>query len=245
MTAVFDKDPLRIGVSYFHYDVEKYPFAQLVEDLFGCELTELHTLRSSHSSDLHTNDNDDQTFYHQKFYKRLDEGWPEFTEAYDNFIRDVVCPLFGVEEIIAQQGPSFRVQLPNNIAVGGNEGDTAEHYGWHRDSDVNYNHPKSERNFLVPLTAAGDNASVWIEHYEGSDTFSPARMRVGEFFRFNGATCKHGNKPNTTGKTRVSFDFRVVLPHEYDPTFENKSKSGKQRFVVGGYYKELKRSKHD
>ena len=240
MTLKYNDDPLRNGITYYHYDVEKYPFAKLVEELFESELTELHTLKKTTSSELHTNDNDDQTFFHDKFYSRLDSGWPEFTEAFDSFVKDIICPVLGVKEIIVQKGPSFRVQLPNNIAVGGNEGDLPEKYGWHRDSDVNYNHPKSERNFLVPLTPAGDTASVWIEHYEGSNTFSPAIMRVGEFFRFNGATCVHGNKPNETGKTRVSFDFRVVLPDEYDPTFENKSKSGKQRFVIGGYYKRVK-----
>jgi hypothetical protein len=238
-------DPTRQGVTYFEYDRKKYPFIELVEELFGVPLRDLHLsteLQTKPQAELHTNDDDDKTFFHRKFYNRLDEGWLEFTDAYDNFIKDVICPMFGVDEIIVQQGPSFRVQLPDNIAVGGNDGDDPEQYGWHRDSDDNYNHPTSERNFIVPLTEADDTASVWIETEGGSNEFTAARMRPGEFFRFNGATCKHGNKPNATGKSRLSFDFRVVLPEEYDPNFHKKSKSGNKKFVIGGYYKKLSRN---
>ena len=34
--------------------------------------------------------------------------------------------IYNVNELIYQSKPTFRVQLPNNIAVGGNKNDSAE-----------------------------------------------------------------------------------------------------------------------
>ena len=70
--------------------------------------------------------------------------------------------------------------------------------------------------------------------------FYPAEMNVGEFFMFKGGECTHGNKPNATGKSRVSLDFRVILPKDYDDRYEKRSARSEKRFVVGSYYKRLK-----
>ena len=64
-------------------------------------------------------------------------------------------------------------------------------------------------------------------------------MRVGEFFQFRGGECIHGNKPNKTGKSRVSLDFRVVLKSDYNKDYEKISKLSSKKFVIGGYYNEL------
>ena len=64
-------------------------------------------------------------------------------------------------------------------------------------------------------------------------------MNVGEVFNFNGGQCKHGNKPNITGLSRVSFDFRIVLPDEYDESYGKSSKISTKKFIIGGYYDKL------
>jgi hypothetical protein len=228
-------------VKYYDYDVDKYPFVELVETLFDVnDLTEVHTeLDGEITDELFTNENDDATLFHDKFYKKLNSGWDEFEKAYVDFVKKVMVDVFGENSIIYQSTPTFRVQLPNNIAVGGNEKDSPERYGWHKDTDTEYNHPPFEKNFIVPLTTSKDTASIYIETHPKSGEFESANMKVGEYFQFRGGECIHGNKRNTTGKSRVSIDFRLVLKDEYDEEFSKSSKLSGKKFVVGGYYKEI------
>jgi hypothetical protein len=225
-------------VKYYNYDIKKYPFVKMVTDLFNVnELNEIHMLSSNKIIDkLFTNENDDTTLYHDKFYKKLNNGWDEFEKVYINFIKEIATEIFHENCIIYQSKPTFRVQLPNNIAVGGNKNDPPERYGWHRDTDVGYDHPPFEKNFIIPLTNSNNDASVYIETYPGSDKFEPAIMKVGEFFQFKGGECIHGNKPNTTNKSRVSLDFRLILKNEYDKSYIKSSKLSSKKFVMGGYY---------
>lgn len=231
----------KYDVRYFSYDVERYPFIELVENLFGVsDLSEIHsTLDAPVTTELFTNENDDVTALHNKFYSKLNSGWDAFDQAYLSFVEMVMKEVFGVDSIIYQASPTFRVQLPNNIAVGGNERDAPERYGWHKDTDKEYNHPPFEKNFIVPLTNANDTASVYIETSPGSNEFNPADMRVGEYFQFAGGECLHGNKPNITGKSRVSIDFRLVLKEDYIENYARTSKLSEKKFVVGGYYREI------
>ena len=229
------------GVKYFKYSERDYQFVNIVESLFGVsDLSRIHEINPhSEATSLFTNENDDQTFFHNKFYKKLNDGWPDLELAYRQFIKNFVANILDVNEIIFQSKPTFRVQLPNNIAVGGNAGDKDDQYGWHRDSDPEYNHPLNEKNFIVPLTNSADSASVFIETHPYTEIFKPAIMNVGEVFNFNGGQCKHGNKPNSTGLSRVSFDFRVVLPDDYDESYSKSSKISTKKFTIGGYYDKL------
>lgn len=229
-------------VKYFKYDVDKFPFIDLVKKLFDVnDLSEVHNLFSQdvNNDKLFSNEDDDATKFHDKFYKKLNSGWDEFNEVYENFVRMVMVDVFGENSIIYQASPTFRVQLPNNIAVGGNEKDSAERYGWHKDTDSQYNHPPFEKNFIIPLTNSKDTASVYIETYPDSDQFEPAVMKAGEYFQFSGGECVHGNKKNITGKSRVSLDFRIVLKNEYNAEYSKSSKLKSKKFAVGGYYREI------
>ena len=49
-------------------------------------------------------------------------------------------------------------------------------------------------------------------------------MKAGEFARFNGASLQHGAKVNTTGKTRVSFDFRIIPSAQMPGTITDTSR---------------------
>lgn len=229
------------GVKYYSYDTKIYPFQKLVANLFTIDdLTEVHKkLQENYDQILFTNEQDDRTNLHQTFYSKLNAGWKEFEETYKNFILNEVREVFQTEQIIYQTKPTFRVQLPGNIAVGGNENDSKEKYGWHKDTDENYNHPNFEKNFIIPLTRARETASVFIETSPQSDEFKPAIMNVGEFFQFNGGSCIHGNKKNITGKSRVSLDFRIVLPQDYNKQYSGSSKLSKKKFIIGHYYSKI------
>ena len=229
-------------LEYFEYDTEKYNFVDLLKGLFKTDdLRKLHEkINSLEYLSIFTNNNDDQTIFHKKFYERLNSEWIEFSSTYSTFIREVVSEKLNEKEFIYQRSPTFRVQLPNNIAVGGQEGkEYEEKYGWHKDSDPEYNHPPGEKNFIIPLTYARDTASVFIETYPESNKFSSAKMNVGEFFRFNGSECIHGNKKNITNFTRVSLDFRVILLKDYNEEYAKQSKLSTKKFRIGEYYEKI------
>lgn len=224
-------------VGYYKYDIEVFDFVKQIENLFGItKLDNIHTISNISNDSLFSNENDDSTKFHSIFYNKLNKGWPEFMEVYKNFIKDVIMKVYNVDTLIYQTTPTFRVQLPNNIAVGGNENDPPEKYGWHKDSDPKYNHPLTEKNFIIPLTTSRDTASLYVETFPQSNKFSPLKMNVGEVINFCGAECIHGNKPNITGKSRVSFDFRVMLEKDYDVNYAKNSKLSNKKFIIGDYY---------
>ena len=83
---------------------------------------------------------------------------------------------------------------------------------------------------------------MWIESEPFKLDFKPLEGDYGNFWTNEGNICIHGNKPNLTNITRMSFDFRVIPLSKYDPEYGKgvESLSNANKFVVGSYYKELK-----
>ena len=213
-------------IEYYKYDTEKYPFIGLFKELFGREdLQKLHENSFKEYNFFTEPGNDSDTEFHKIFYDRMRSGWPQFIEAYQLFVKDFVAPKIGAsDKIIYQKWPSFRVQLPDNVAVG----------GWHRDSD--YNHPKGEMNFIIAITDMYESNPTIAESEPGKMDFRQLELSPGDAVKFDGNRCTHGNLPNRTGVTRISFDFRVMLPKDYDQNHELESLSKGNKFLIGHYY---------
>ncbi len=167
---------------------------------------------------------DSSTVFHKKFYDRYREGWPEFEQYYLDYISQYVAPRFP-HGFLYQAFPTFRVHLPNNVAVG----------AFHTDAE--FGHPKGEINFIVPLTNSKDTASVWVESAPGKEDYKPLMLKVGQLVSFCGNLLRHGNKVNQTGRTRVSIDFRILPLEMYDENNGGESITQKTKFVIGEYYK--------
>ncbi len=213
----------------YKYNQSKYPFGQLVSSLFEVPEHEMDNLHKRLPENiqyeaLFTQQTDSSTWFHKKFYEKLNSGWPEFIDTYRNLVREVVQPIMETEELIFQKTPTFRVHLPGNLAVG----------AFHKDSG--YNHQPNEINFIIPLTEAFESNTMIVESEPGKMDFHQVEMHPGELLRFHGSQCTHGSLPNKTGKSRVSLDFRVLRPEEYDPEFDKKSMTKGIKFIVGGYY---------
>ena len=173
------------------YDVGQYPFAALCERYLG----DLTALRDDSLGRLQVGK--ERTAYHDQLYGI---GGP-FLAVYRAFVRELLgedAPAYLYQAI-----PSFRVHLPGNVATG----------NFHRDRD--FNHPKKELNFLVPLTPMASTASIWVETEPGANDCQSVTMEVGQYLRFHGAVLLHGSKPNETGQSRVSFDFRILPKAAY------------------------------
>lgn len=198
------------------YDTTLYPFRDLVTDLFDAgpleDLADASVPRLTRQTDQSL---EWQRIFYRDFKLRV---WA----CYFNFVTEVIRPWFE-EAIVYQAVPTFRVQLRENLAVG----------EWHRDAA--YGHALHELNFWLPLTDAWGSNSVWIEN---GSTFEAATVLQGQLAVFEGARRLHGNVPNVTGQTRVSFDFRAY-PRRLHTDRDVPAINGKRRFVLGDYWAEL------
>lgn len=214
---------------YFNYDIKKYDFVSLFQKLFETkELQMIHKSSKEDYSFFSEPGKDSDTIFHKKFYDKMRSGWPEFLDTYKSFIKEVILPLAEINEpIIYQKWPSFRVHLPDNVAVG----------GWHKDSD--YNHPPGEINFIVAITPMFESNSTISESIPGKMDFRQFTLNPGQIVMFDGNQCIHGNLPNKTGVTRISFDLRILKKKDYNENHTLKSLSKGNKFLVGHYYEEL------
>lgn len=214
------------------YNYDNYNFNRMIADLFAVDtLTKLHLLESDLCDvGLLEQSNEAETFFHNKFYDKLREGWPEIEKTYEDFVLNEVSPLFK-EDFLYQQFPSFRIQAPNQMAVS----------KWHYDSDKDHRHPDWEINFQIALTIMYSTSATWVESVPGLNDFSPMNLSLGEFAIFNGNKCRHGNKINKTNKTRVSLDFRVLPISRHNKKTDKKSYYGR-KFVEGDYYKRFRKN---
>lgn len=205
------------------YNVKDFPFAEMIAEFLNVRrLHEIHTICPV--PELLTVGKDQATPIHDAFYNRMSEMLP----LYRSFVREVIAPLFEEAEIVYQAKPTFRVHLPGNVAVG----------EFHRDSD--YRHQPQERNFWVPVTETNVDNTIWIERTAGAEDYQPCVVNPGQVLIFLGSKYKHGNKPNTSPLTRVSFDFRVLGMSDYDANWSGASHNTDKQFLIGGYYSTMR-----
>jgi hypothetical protein len=219
------------------YNKFKFPFATLVmKHVANANVTRSqHRLELLHEyvdqdmlpSSVVTVKNDQDTKIHAYLYEidpafgrpnAVDVG---FIKTYREFVQSLCNDVFQ-EAVVYQRLPTFRVHLPNNLSVG----------AYHTDSE--YNHPIEEVNIWVPLTNTRETNSIYIESSPGKGDFEAMQMIPGQYMMFD-SRLKHGNELNSTGETRISFDFRIIRASEYQSS-ELRSVSKGRQFVVGDYY---------
>lgn len=207
----------------------EYDFVKVINELFHADdLENIHELTNEEYKEQFQVGMDSSTVFHKQFYDKYREGWADLTQLYESFIFNFVSKLFK-EDFLYQAFPTFRVHLKNNVAVG----------AFHNDAE--FNHPKGEMNFIIPLTNSSDSASVWVESEAGKKDFEAVELKVGTLIEFNGNELTHGNKINETDKTRVSMDFRILPISKYDESNSGESITRNTKFKEGAYYKRYKK----
>ena len=219
---------------YYKYDTNQYKFNELVKKIYDCELENLHSIKERDYNLFTEIGNDSNTEFHNKFYENYRNGWDDLVNTYKRFVYTEIYPLVkkitGETEFAYQTFPSFRVQLPNNVAV----------VKYHYDSDDEHCHPEGEINFVLALTKMFDTNTIWAESLPFANDFTPLKMDVGEYVCWNFNKCHHGNKINETGCTRVSFDFRILPLSKYtSDNITKASASTNTKFKIGNYYSYL------
>lgn len=207
------------------YDQTEYPFVELIASLFKDRQFNLDHIHLSGQDYRYFNEpsKDSDTEFHKAFYDKMRSGWDEFLYTYRKFIYNFIEPKLE-HSIIYQKWPTFRVHLPNNLAVG----------AWHTDGE--FHHPEGEINFILPITKMFESNTVILESEPGLRDFTQIELSPGEVFMFNGNKCMHGNLPNRTNKTRISLDFRVLMKKDYNTKETKSSLTTKRKFLLGDYY---------
>lgn len=218
MSETLSDSPRTAHGTVLTYDLTEFPFTDVVAGMLGAQdLEKLHDLGRRNDPTNHDQDSDD----HSLFYAEYEKVRP----LYDRFLQEWILPLYE-EDLAVQRVPTFRVHRPGSVAVS----------EFHKDSD--YNHQPSTMNYWLPLTRAFGSNSMWIEDTPGSDTYAPAVVAPGQVFRFDAVNNRHGNYPNHTDVSRVSFDFRAMPLREFVDAGKS-TVNAKRRMDLDGYYRKL------
>lgn len=204
------------------YNINKFNFAELLCKEF--QVTDLSKI--TNDIEVLKRETDQGTWHHKAFYKWMDKDI--FINMYESFIQSYIRPLYD-EKIVVQSKPTFRICYPNNKAVG----------EYHKDKDYRNGEwalKVKELNYFLPFTDAFDTNTIWVESEENKQDFAAMNCKYGECIQWDGSNLSHGNKINTTGKTRASIDFRVIEFKNYEPNDEGSINLNK-KFKIGGYYK--------
>ena len=245
------------------FDPRKYPFADAVRKVLQIppeqsldtlhEVSEWHTEKNGNSVSLYQkiwNADRDRTGRPLSVMKSAPQGvgrlggderpttrnyeagrksYREFEQVYRAFIAEVVAPGLGGGTVQFQRAPTLRVMVPREYNTRPDVATTPLH------NDMDYHHQPSEINYWMPLSTVFDTNSLWIESKPGLADLHPLNLDYGEYCRFYGNQCRHQTHPNSTGKTRVSLDFRAVSAASggHNPVFrKGKRRGAKARFQV-------------
>jgi hypothetical protein len=200
-----------------NYNTDEFPFAGIIQQIFGCSLERLHELQEY---PRFTRASDQLTVFHSKFYDAFNNS---LKDTYLAFLKRVIYP-YVRDDLVYQKVPTFRVGFPNNVWVG----------EYHRDSW--YGHPHEELNFLVPCTDMYGSKSLYVESESSKGDFKPQDVKYGQMLHFNHTECTHGNEINLEGTTHVSFDFRVIPYRNYRDNLGGRSINTGMEFKVGSYF---------
>ena len=96
-------------------------------------------------------------------------------------------------------------------------------------TDAEYGHQPGEVNFWLPFTSLDETSTLWAESAPHNGDFYPLLLQVGEVWHFPGSTCRHFTKPNISGKTRVSLDFRCSVASCFDRSWKLRGSGDKSR----------------
>ena len=201
----------------FSYNTEEYPFKEVLDSIFGCDVGLIHN-HLGHFNQFERK-NDQSTLAHKVFYSNFSG---KFSSIYEHFIRNVIKPIIN-EKFYYQVIPTFRIGLPGNRFVG----------EFH--TDRKYNHQDYEINFNVGIANYMGDASLKVQSNINPGQFELLECPYGSLFSFDHIDLLHGSEPNPYSFTMVSFDFRCALTSLY---FDSDKASVNTRtiFNKGAYF---------
>ena len=104
--------------------------------------------------------------------------------------------------------------------------------------DSVFGHQIGEVNFWMPLTPTHPTSTLYAETSPGkADWYSFHPLHPGSIMRFPGTFCRHKTKPNISGKTRVSIDFRCSMSTCFDKDYQGRRITSRRHQMLEAVYK--------
>ena len=250
----FTKKEFTENENIFKFDNNKYNFAELIKinlnKYFGTnfDLNELDKLiNNEYMNEEELNyfkkvniwETDRDSIFIKIHHQYIDSN-NEFNDLYINFIKTFIKPTFfpNEESIVIQKTPNIRIQLPNKSNLGKKDSDpNNEIIGMHYDFE--FGHDEEEINLIIPMTDMYESNSIYHEFYVDSNAnyndYNSLRLNINEIAFLYLNKWKHYNRINKTGKTRVSFDLRIIPFSKYKNSNKVSLKYNK-KFCLGDYY---------
>jgi len=238
-------------MTFFIHSFEN-PFVRIIQQVFEesygytGSLDEIHTLldtpvisatEKEYHTQLHEWRKDRDSVFVKKFHEFVDKN-TVFNETYYQFLRTTILPHFPKEtKLVVQKTPNIRFSLPHTAAIGYDPKDPVNIVGLH--CDRQFGHHETEMNFVIPITRMFDTNSIYYEPPEllGQNIdpleYENLVLHENEFVQAYFNQIKHCNRINQTGKTRISFDIRVI---PYSKYVENADVFKGTKFEWGKYY---------
>ncbi len=244
------------------YDTKSFDFEDIIiSELISKKIiTEENFKKFDYSlDDLHLYLHDDYKSLDQSEQNKISisfyDASKKIQDMYLKFISNVISPNFS-DRIHYQVVPTFRFHFPNQKG-----------YEWkdRYHTDIMLGHPPYEFNVWLPftkvfgsnsmrLTSLNDSEEIYemcnnnfeslAEKCQYDDDFishlslksSPLEMRYGEFIIFD-PKCLHCTQHNTTNKTRISMDIRIMLENNFDKYSREYITTGRKKMPFKpGYY---------
>jgi len=229
------------------HTIKENPFVPLIEQVFFNEygytgsLDNLHTIldklpndKKEESVKIYTIGKDDRKSVFIKSFHNFVDDSELFNKTYHAFMRKYVEPLFPNDKIVIQKTPNIRFSFPESAAIGKHPNET-DIIGLHCDSDFGHHH--TEKNFIVPVTPMFKTNSLYYEPTVNSnlptEKYTNLVLKTDEFFQGYLNKQRHYNRINKTGKTRISYDLRVI---PYSKYMEQWNDFQGTKFELGKYY---------
>ena len=228
-----------------NYNVQKYPFKILLEDLLECKLEKIHEKYKISSEEIVG-----------KVYEyfRTDK---DFQSLWKSFCDNVLKEILEDTKIVVQQLPSVKIIPSKEKLTESNENKEWVQFGGkiieqddmkfncHSDGEAPFFHPSWETNFWIPMIDVDEDNTMYVMN---DNKLKPCLLKHGQILEANLNSYQHGAKTfNNSKNSRVSLDCRGLAHREYDTDklsdtiIKSKNINFKQSeyFSVGQYYMEV------
>jgi len=229
-----------------NYNIQKYPFKILLEDLLECKLEKIHEKFKVSSEEIVS-----------KVYEyfRINE---DFKSIWKSFCGDVIKEILEDTKIIVQQLPSVKIIPSKEKLTEPDENNEWVQFGGkiieqggskfncHSDGEAPFFHPSWETNFWIPMIDVDNDNTMYV--MDDNNQLKPCLLKYGQVLEANLNTYQHGAKTfNNSKNSRVSLDCRGLAHRKYDTNklsdtiIKSKNIDFRQSeyFSVGQYYMEV------
>ena len=258
MKNVFKKDSI-----FGSYDFKKFNFQKIIiKELLNLKIVAPESFKEIDSdlANLHKiipekdKEIDDNEI--NNISKQFYTNDKSFLKMYESFLQEVIAPLFP-DRIYFQKQPTIRFNFPSSQSL---------KYNKRFHSDIMLGHPPKEINLWFSLTDAfssnslrfidlkrsklffdecKNNYDILAEKVQYDEGFKKKLdlkshsidIKYGQYFLFD-SRCLHCTQRNTTNKTRISIDIRVIQDVDYKSLSRKYTGTGRRKseFKPGDYY---------